>query len=132
MSSFSLSVHVCGCLHVYGAPLHVGLLSPSHTSGAGSGTEHPEGPNFPQAPRPSLYSLFLCLLAIQEYASQVLGNLHAALMPSPTSSLLLSLSILTSTFPFSLSSSSLYIFQSHIFFLHTPHTPFLSGLWQPP
>lgn len=126
MSSFSLSVHVCGCLHVYGAPLHVGLLSPSHTSGAGSGTEHPEGPNFPQAPRPSLYSLFLCLLAIQEYASQVLGNLHAALMPSPTSSLLLSLSILTSTFPFSLFIFSLHLSVPHFF---SPHTSYSFPLW---
>lgn len=32
---------------VYGSQLHVGLLSPSHTSGAGSRTEHPEGLNFP-------------------------------------------------------------------------------------
>ncbi len=43
---------------VYGAPLHVGLLSPSHTSGAGSGTEHPEGPNFPRLPGPSPLCLF--------------------------------------------------------------------------
>lgn len=47
-----LSVHVGLCVCVHGAPLHVGLLSPSHTSGAGSGTEDPEGPNFPRLYQP--------------------------------------------------------------------------------
>lgn len=94
----------CMCVYVcvHGAPLHVGLLSPSHTSGAGSGTEHPEGPNFPRLPNPSLLSPFLRLLAIQEYASQVLGNLHAALLPSSTYSLILSLAPFSSGYPFAL------------------------------
>lgn len=130
--SFSLCVYVC----VYGAPLHVGLLSPSHTSGAGSGTEHPEGPNFPRLPNPSLLSLFLRLLAIQEYASQVLGNLHAALLPSSTYSLIPP-SLSAHPFPLSL---FLFLF-SLTFSLHlsVPHfclhvtlpAPLLSGLWQP-
>lgn len=77
-----VTVSVCAYVCVYGAPLHVGLLSPSHTSGAGNGTELPEGPNFTQLPNPSLFSHFFRLLAFQEYASQVLGNLHAALLPS--------------------------------------------------
>lgn len=124
VSSFSLSVHVCVSLRVYGAPLHVGLLSPSHTSGAGSGTEHPEGPNFPQAPHPSLYSLCLCLLAIQEYASQVLGNLHAALMPSPTSSLLLSL---PSSLRYFHSDFHISLFSFFTFSLHLSVPRFLSA-----
>lgn len=54
------------------------------TFGVGSRTEQPEGPNFSQLPNPSLPSLFPCLLALQEYASQVLCNLHAALLPPST------------------------------------------------
>lgn len=78
--------HYCDWAYacVYGSQLHVGPLSPSHTSGAGRGTEHPEGLNFPQLPIPSLLSLFLCLLAFQEDASQVLGNMCAALLPFST------------------------------------------------
>lgn len=69
---------------VSGSQLHVGSLSPSHTSGAGRGTERPEGLNFLQLPIPPLLSSFLCLLAFQEDASQVLGNMCAALLPSST------------------------------------------------
>lgn len=39
---------------------------------------------FPGSPTPPSLSSFLRLLAFQEYAIQVLGNLHAALLPSST------------------------------------------------
>lgn len=132
MHAPSLHFHCqCMCVYVcvYGAPLHVGLLSPSHTSGAGSGTEHPEGPNFPRLPNPSLPFLFPRLLAIQEYASQVLGNLHAALLPSSTSSLIRSYSFSSvCSFPISLFSSSHLIFASFcpIFSPHAPSLPLSS------
>lgn len=104
-------------MFAFGTPLHVGLLSPSHTSGAGNGTEHPEGPNFPRLPNPSLLPLFLCLLAFQENASQVLGNLHAALLPSSTYTVSFSLRLFhmpisTFTLPFSLCIPLSQIFSS--------------------
>lgn len=130
--SHCMYVYVC----VYGAPLHVGLLSPSHTSGAGSGTEHPEGPNFPRLPNPSLLCLFLRLLAIQEYASQVLGNLHAALLPSSTYSLIprLTLSFLYTHSHFRFSSFSFSLSFTFSLHLSVPHflstyPPCSSPLW---
>lgn len=126
ISSLSPSVHVCVYVCVHGAPQHVGLLSPSHTSGAGSGTEHPEGPNFPQLPNPSLLSPFLRLLAIQEYASQVLGNLHAALLPSSTYSLILSLAPFSSGYSFPLFFFFLPLSLFHTFSLHPSVPHFLS------
>lgn len=56
LTPFLISILIHVSLHRYchwvyacvsGSQLHVGLLSPSHTSGAGSGTEHPEGLKFP-------------------------------------------------------------------------------------
>lgn len=119
---------VTGRMLVYGSQLHVGPLSPSHTSGAGSGTEHPEGPNFPQLPSPSLLSSFLCLLAFQEDASQVLGNLYAALLPSSTythpfsSCLHFHMSAPNfSLFDWLCSTFTLHVFVPSIYFPHLPY-----------
>lgn len=137
----SLHFHCqCMCVYVcvYGAPLHVGLLSPSHTSGAGSGTKHPEGPNFPWLPSPSLLCLFspsvshpricqsgpgqsaCCPPAIFHLLSHPLSYSFSSVHPFPSS---------LSLFPFS--SPSLCISLSHIFSPRTLPAPLLSGLWQP-
>lgn len=109
-----VTVSMCAYVCVYGAPLHVGLLSPSHTSGAGNGTELPEGPNFTQLPNPSLFSHFFRLLAFQECASQVLGNLHAALLPSSIHSTYIILS------PYSFSSIYPFLLWLYIFVFPSP------------
>ena len=94
---------------------------------------------FPGSPTPPSFSPFLRLLAIQEYASQVLGNLHAALLPSSTYSLILSLTPSLprahSHFPLSLLlfslTFSLHLSVPHFLFRFPPCSSLLSGLWQP-
>lgn len=84
---------------------------------------------FPGSPTPPSLFSFPRLLAIQEYASQVLGNLHAALLPSSTSSLIRSYSFSSvCSFPISLFSSSHLIFASFcpIFSPHAASLPLSS------